>query len=96
MELSNQIAIVTGAARGIGKAIALILAREGANVVITDIHLDEAKKVVEKIVSMGAYTIGICSPNVSLASLTPWSVAAERMTLWLKKRSGNLERSIFL
>jgi NAD(P)-dependent dehydrogenase (short-subunit alcohol dehydrogenase family) len=53
MELLNQIAIVTGAGRGIGEGIALTLAREGAHIVINDVNLDDAKKVEEKIKSMG-------------------------------------------
>ena len=45
MELKDQIAVVTGAGRGIGEAIALTFAREGAHVVVNDINLDDAKKV---------------------------------------------------
>lgn len=42
MLLSNKTAIITGAARGIGKQIALAFAREGANIVFTDLELNEA------------------------------------------------------
>ena len=45
MTLLDRIAIVTGASRGIGKGIASVLAREGANVVIADIDIDAATKV---------------------------------------------------
>ncbi|MGA3281400.1 MAG: SDR family NAD(P)-dependent oxidoreductase [Smithella sp.] len=37
MELKNRIALVTGASRGLGRAIALALGRAGADVVLTDI-----------------------------------------------------------
>ena len=37
MVLSGKVALITGSARGIGKAIALELARHGANIVVTDI-----------------------------------------------------------
>jgi 3-oxoacyl-[acyl-carrier protein] reductase len=37
MELKNRIALVTGASRGLGRAIALTLGRAGADVVLTDI-----------------------------------------------------------
>ncbi|MEQ9125027.1 MAG: SDR family NAD(P)-dependent oxidoreductase, partial [Alphaproteobacteria bacterium] len=40
--------IVTGAASGIGKATALIFAREGANVVCADVDADGATAVVEQ------------------------------------------------
>ena len=45
--LEGKTAIVTGAARGIGKAIALKLASEGANVAITDLAYNEAAQAVE-------------------------------------------------
>jgi 3-oxoacyl-[acyl-carrier protein] reductase len=39
--LEGKVAIVTGAARGIGKAIALKLASEGANIAFTDLNIDD-------------------------------------------------------
>src|SRR4030042_4929410 len=53
MELKDQIAVVTGAGRGIGEAIALTFAREGAHVVVNDINLDDARKVSQAISRMG-------------------------------------------
>jgi len=46
-------AIVTGAARGIGKAIAIRLAKAGLNVVISDVLLAEAEKTAEELKSLG-------------------------------------------
>ena len=43
MKLKDKSAIVTGAASGIGKDIALVFAREGAKVAIADLSLDAAK-----------------------------------------------------
>ena len=39
--LEGKVAVVTGAARGIGKAIALKFAQEGANIAFTDLVIDE-------------------------------------------------------
>ena len=47
--LENKTSIITGAAQGLGKAIALAFAAEGANVVIADIDLEKADSVLEQI-----------------------------------------------
>ena len=49
MKLKNKVAIVTGAASGIGKEIALLFAKEGASVAIADLNLDQAKLTAEEI-----------------------------------------------
>ena len=41
MELLDQVAVVTGAARGIGKMIAMELAAHGANIVVSDVIEDD-------------------------------------------------------
>lgn len=46
--LEGKTAIVTGAARGIGKAIAIAFAKEGANVAITDLRIDDNALATEK------------------------------------------------
>ena len=53
MDLKNKVAIITGSRKGIGKAIALALAKAGANVVVSDINLDDCNKVVEEIKAIG-------------------------------------------
>jgi 3-oxoacyl-[acyl-carrier protein] reductase len=68
MKLKGKVALVTGAARGIGQAHALRLAQLGANVAINDINLEsfkefdetiEADSIVELIESHGVAAIGI-------------------------------------
>ncbi|UCH13393.1 MAG: 3-oxoacyl-[acyl-carrier-protein] reductase [Bacteroidales bacterium] len=49
--LKGKNAIVTGAARGIGRAIAIRFAQEGANVAFTDLAVDDNAKEVEKIIN---------------------------------------------
>jgi len=52
IELANRVAVVTGAARGIGREIALKLARAGCNVVVSDIDLAGAQSVAAEIEQM--------------------------------------------
>lgn len=59
MRLKKQVAIVTGAGQGIGRAIALTLAREGATVVVNDIDLEKAEKVAEEIKSQGGQALPV-------------------------------------
>lgn len=49
MKLENRVALITGAGSGIGRAIALLFAEEGAAVMVNDINLDAARKTVEEI-----------------------------------------------
>ncbi len=49
--LKGKTAIVTGAARGIGRAIAIKFAQEGANVAFTDLAIDDNAREVEKIIN---------------------------------------------
>jgi 3-oxoacyl-[acyl-carrier protein] reductase len=51
--------IITGAASGIGKAAALIFAREGANVVCADINDDGARQTAEQIVGQGRKALAL-------------------------------------
>jgi len=53
MRFAGKVAIVTGAARGIGEAIALTLAREGADVVVSDVDLEGARRVAHEIEGLG-------------------------------------------
>jgi len=52
-DLAGKVAIVTGARRGIGKAIALRLARNGAEVVVTDARKEDCESVVKEIKKLG-------------------------------------------
>jgi len=59
MELKDRNAIVTGGANGIGQAIALRLARKGANVAVVDIDSKQTDKVVSEIKTLGRKGIAI-------------------------------------
>ncbi|MDA3957374.1 glucose 1-dehydrogenase [Oceanispirochaeta sp.] len=57
--LENKTAYVTGGARGIGKTVALGLARNGADVAIVDIDLETASRVSDEIKAMGRRSMAI-------------------------------------
>lgn len=64
--LEGKTALVTGAARGIGKAIALRLASEGADIAFTDLVIDEnGKATEEEIARMGVKAKGYASNAAS-------------------------------
>jgi 3-oxoacyl-[acyl-carrier protein] reductase len=55
----GKVAIVTGAGRGMGRAVALLLAREGAKVAVNDINGPSAKAVAEEVRLFGAEAIDV-------------------------------------
>jgi len=57
--LQNKVAVVTGSARGIGKAIALKFAHAGANVVVTNTNIDGMNQTVHEIVAIGRKAIAV-------------------------------------
>jgi len=59
VKLEGQVAIVTGGAQGIGRAIAIGLAREGAHVVIADIQLEKALETAKEIEALGRKSIAL-------------------------------------
>ena len=69
MKLFGKVAIVTGSARGIGKAIAMGFASEGATVVVTDILIEQAHQVVDEIKNQGGTAIAFKADVASRADV---------------------------
>lgn len=59
MRLENQIALITGAGRGIGRAIAEHYGREGARVAVADLTLESAQEAVDAIENAGGTAMAI-------------------------------------
>jgi len=63
-KLEGKVALITGSGRGIGRAIALKLAADGARVVVNDLDAEPAQEVVEAIKAMGGEAVA-CIGSVS-------------------------------
>ncbi|MDD5130261.1 MAG: 3-oxoacyl-[acyl-carrier-protein] reductase [Candidatus Omnitrophica bacterium] len=59
MRLKDKVALVTGGARGIGQAIAMTFAREGADIVVADVNLEVAQKTASDIEGLGRRAMAI-------------------------------------
>ncbi|MGN7131662.1 acetoin reductase [Rhodococcoides corynebacterioides] len=59
MSIDGQVALVTGAGRGIGRAIALRLARDGADVAVLDVHADTLDAVAAEVRALGRRAVTV-------------------------------------
>lgn len=69
LKIKDKIAVVTGGANGIGRAIALKLAQEGAIAVVADLNLDAGRKVVDEIKTAGGEGLAITCDATSPESV---------------------------
>ncbi|RJR16161.1 MAG: 3-oxoacyl-[acyl-carrier-protein] reductase [Nitrospiraceae bacterium] len=59
MRLEGKNALITGAAQGIGKAVALGMAKEGANVAIADVNIESARTASQEVNALGVKSIAL-------------------------------------
>jgi len=59
MKLKGRVALVTGAAQGIGRSIAEALAKEGADIIVSDINIELAKITANEISALGVKSIAV-------------------------------------
>ena len=84
MELGGKVALVTGAAQGIGRAIALLLAQKGADIVVSDINLEKAEEMAKEIEALGRKAMAI---KVDVANTND----VERMVEAILERFGQID-----
>ncbi|MCM3321472.1 3-oxoacyl-ACP reductase FabG [Cytobacillus kochii] len=59
MDLKNKVAIVTGAGKGIGREISLLLAQHGAQIVVGDLNVEACESVVNEIEKVGSRGLAV-------------------------------------
>jgi 3-oxoacyl-[acyl-carrier protein] reductase len=69
LKLAGRVALVTGAAQGIGKAVALLLARNGADMVVSDINLEKAEETAKEVQTLGRKALAIKVDVAKLADV---------------------------
>ncbi len=73
--VANKVALVTGAASGIGQATARLLAREGATVIVTDIAADAGQQVADEIRHAGGAALFL---PLDVSDEAAWQAVTER------------------
>ena len=76
MSLMNKVSIVTGGAQGLGKAIALELARKGSHLVVGDVNLETAQRVTEEVHALGRRSLAL---KVDVSNARDVSEMADRV-----------------
>jgi len=80
MKLQDKVCIVTGAASGIGKEIAIVFAREGAKVVIADLNKDAAQATADELKATGASAMAVAMDVTSEDQVN--AAVAEVVAAW--------------
>ena len=76
MQLEGKAMLVTGAARGLGRAIAEMAAEEGARLAVSDVNLDGVEAVAQGIRNRGGEAVAIEADVRDLASIDAMVTAA--------------------
>ena len=78
--LKGKVAVITGAARGIGKAIALKYAAEGANIAFTDLAINEDAQNTEKEIAALGVKVKAYASNAADFAQTSLTMPASQKT----------------
>ena len=82
MRLENKVAIITGGGTGIGKETALLFAKEGAKIVITDINEQSGNDTVRDIQTIGGEAVFI---RHDVSNEEDWKKVADESIKHLRK-----------
>ncbi len=80
IDLSNQVAIVTGAGGGLGRAHAILLAKHGAKVVVTDLNLEALQSVVSEIEAAGGTAMPVAGSVTEMGDVE--AMVAKALDQW--------------
>jgi NAD(P)-dependent dehydrogenase (short-subunit alcohol dehydrogenase family) len=92
MRLKNKVAVITGGAQGIGRAVALGMAREGAKVVVADLQSEKAGSVADEVKILGGDALGLevndwpRRPSLNLVESISWSTMPVSISNLLSSR----------
>jgi 3-oxoacyl-[acyl-carrier protein] reductase len=81
-DLEGKVAIVTGSAQGIGRAIALNLAEGGASIALTDMQRSKLDEVVKEVEGKGVKAMGFCVDVTDLQAVQ--AMVAQTLETWSK------------
>ena len=94
--ISGKTALITGAARGIGLAIAEKLAGQGANIVISDILADQAKSAAEGLSKNGAKAIALAGDISKSEDVNNAGITRDNLLVRMDERAWDLVMSVNL
>ena len=94
--LKNQVAVITGAGRGIGEGIAMDFARAGAKVALAARRTHEIEAVAERIIQEGgeaiAVTTDVTDPDALEALAVATKAAFGKLSIWVNNAGGSTMR----
>ena len=107
LELSEKVALVTGAGQGIGREISKVLAAEGARVAVNDLVLERAERVAKEIGDMGYTAMGVQADVTNLdqvramvssiqEKMGPVDILVNNPGVIRELRTGELKRTVFI
>jgi len=82
MTLEHKVALITGGARGIGREIALLFAKEGANIALCDVNLEQAEETAREIQALGRVCVSF---KVDVTDLKEVQVMVDKILDKFKK-----------